>query len=646
MYATHFNPTVERGSTLRRGVVAVKVALLLPVLFGFVALGVDVGLMFNARQELQRAADASALAAVGTLAQSGSVANSRALAQAAAVDCALLNDVVGEPLTLIVPDDVEFGQAERKAVGQPFTFSPNVSPMNAVRVTGRRTEGAPDGPIPLYFAAIFGRSFSEWTATATAMMRPRDIAIVADLSNSHNNDSELRQIQSVLINLHEVWAGTFPRGDWPGWSNDDPQAQGWGWGFFKERGRGFGYDSRFQPSVEVDYPDRYDPRFDVGLVHMEYSLPRNGRIHWDPSNRDYADIQKYLKNRPIPYQGEFSEDGSEIQYILGDFAEDRGKRKKNWRNRVAVATGFADWNSGIDDEDAWWRRKGLESKGNGDSTLDDKEMIWDRTKLGGRSPDEMEAIWREYTDYVARRSSTMSNSRYGGVADFRWRFGIKTFMNFLMDKRPTHADTPEFANAPIQPMLSVKQAVEELVTTMSTQQRDQLSLEVYGTTARHLVDLGPNLQDVSDQLNQLQAGHWDGYTNIAGGIRLGREQLTGPNARPSARKVIVLLTDGRPTAYEDVDSNGNIIERFGARSSVIEEGKKRALVEAELARDQRIRIYAISVGSDADQDFMQLLVDVTRGRQFRAQGTIDQYSDQLRQIFATIADIRPVTLVK
>ena len=47
----------------RRGVVAVLVAVILVTLLGFAALTVDVGAMYNARAELQRSADAAALAA-------------------------------------------------------------------------------------------------------------------------------------------------------------------------------------------------------------------------------------------------------------------------------------------------------------------------------------------------------------------------------------------------------------------------------------------------------------------------------------------------------------------------------------------------------------------------------------------------------
>ena len=57
-----FYPEVTNVQGRRRGVVVVQVAVLLTVLLGFVALTVDVGLMYNTKAELQAAADAAALA--------------------------------------------------------------------------------------------------------------------------------------------------------------------------------------------------------------------------------------------------------------------------------------------------------------------------------------------------------------------------------------------------------------------------------------------------------------------------------------------------------------------------------------------------------------------------------------------------------
>jgi len=644
-------------------VVAVNVAILSVVLIGFVALGVDVGLMFNARQELQRATDAAAMAGAAMLAQSGAANDPEGLARQAAADCAAQNKVAGDFLTIDPMADVEFGQAERRVEDGPFVFTSGVSPPNAVRVRGRRMAGAPDGPIPLYFAAIFGQTTTEWRCTATAMMRPRDMAVVADMSNSHNNDSELRNLQDTYINLHEVWANLYPRGEWPGWADDDPQAAGWAWGYFKIPGAGFGYDTRRPPSVLME-PGDYDPKSDRGLVALPSSRSPRSPTHWAPSSDpQYQELERYLA-RQRGYQGDFATRGSEIQNILGDFSTARSleKRFEHWKNRAAVATGYADWNSGI--PGGRGDQQGLSpppagagydpATQYGDQTLDDAEMIWSyegdgevRAKLTEEStPKSMADLWAEYAEYVQRPESTMVSRREGGNPDFRYRFGVKTFTNFLMDMRPTNAETPEFANAPAQPMQAVKEAVQVLVDMLSVDRHDYLSLEIYGTTARHEVDLGPELQAVAGRLNAMQAGYYDGFTNIAGGLRVGGESLTGPNARPGSSRITILLSDGLPTAFETVDIDGNPTISVGSGSANVESAKERALQEAQSARDAGITIYAVSVGADADQEFLELLANITYGKHFHAEGSIEEYSQGLRAIFATIADIRPVALIE
>ncbi len=666
-------PRKTRHKPRRRGVVAVKVAILSVVLIGFVALGVDVGLMYNARQELQRATTASAISAASMFVQSGtSEDGAEALGRRAAVEVAEQNAVASDPLTLTPETDVIFGQAVQPEPGSFYEFTEGQRPYNAVRVIGRRTREAPDGPIPLYFAAIFGRTTTEYTCRATALMKPRDIVVVADVSDSHNNDSELRHVNNTWVNLHEVWMDSYERGDWPGWDEDDMQAAGWGWGFFKRVGRGFGYDSEVQgrpeywnwmvpgaAEAELGLP-AYNPDRDHGLV----SFPDLRRGTWGDEG-DYGDIIGYL-SRDRQYQGTFdSEDDSEIKFIMGNYTIGRGTgaRMDNWVNRVAVATGFADWNSGLDVEDAWWKVAGLDRGGNGDSVLDDDEMIWGPEGDRGRtarlrdtsSSDYMKDLWREYALYVSMGRSSMTD----GHAGFQWKFGVKTFANFMLDQRNSHADSPEFAKSPAQPMLAVKNAVKLLSdpSVLAPEYHDQLGLVSYGTSCRHepypdadddpSMWLSFDLSVATSRLDELQAGYYDGYTNLHGGIRVGREALmTSPPARPGAAKVMVILSDGTPTAHEEGSGDGIVNVEAAGSEAIIAEARRRAADEAALARSEGIQIVTVSVGAMADQDFLREEISGESGRHFHAEGDIEDYSEDLKAIFLQIADIRPVTLVE
>ena len=78
-------------------------------------------------------------------------------AMAAGREAARRNPVANEPLSLAGSDFV-FGQSTRTSNNARYNFAAGGQPMNAVQVTGRRTQGSPDGPIRLLFPDTLGRS--------------------------------------------------------------------------------------------------------------------------------------------------------------------------------------------------------------------------------------------------------------------------------------------------------------------------------------------------------------------------------------------------------------------------------------------------------------------------------------------------------
>lgn len=120
----------------RRGGTLVLVTLAMVVLLGFAALAIDVGVMLTARNQLQAAVDASALAGASGLLFDQTEATSRAIAFAGVNTC--INDPV-----VITNSDVTF----------PTT--------SEVRVQATH-------PVNLYFARVLGRNLANITADATA----------------------------------------------------------------------------------------------------------------------------------------------------------------------------------------------------------------------------------------------------------------------------------------------------------------------------------------------------------------------------------------------------------------------------------------------------------------------------------------------
>ena len=161
----------------RRAVVAVQVAVMMTVLVAFAALTIDVGVMYNARADLQRTADAAALAAASRLADYG-YGDPIELARAEAMRIVAENLVLDRSLTLEPETDVVFGRAYYIPETNNWEFVPTEVMPDAVNVRVRHTEESPNGPAELYFARIFGRESVDITAEATAIMMPRDIAVV------------------------------------------------------------------------------------------------------------------------------------------------------------------------------------------------------------------------------------------------------------------------------------------------------------------------------------------------------------------------------------------------------------------------------------------------------------------------------------
>jgi hypothetical protein len=152
----------------RRGNVLVLTALLTVGLFGLLAFSVDTGWILHTRTELQRTADACALAAADCLPDQSAAT---AVAHAVAAENGWSSGVrIGDGDALngsdLDPLEVEFGFWDRDTA----TFTTPTSSgrrANAVRVTLRRTE-ATRNALGLFFARVVGTSRADVSASAIA----------------------------------------------------------------------------------------------------------------------------------------------------------------------------------------------------------------------------------------------------------------------------------------------------------------------------------------------------------------------------------------------------------------------------------------------------------------------------------------------
>ena len=137
------------------------IVLSMTSLLGMLALTVDIGTLYIAKQQLQNAADAGALAAAGMLRHGNPESELRA--EAAAV--AATNHVLGAAVTVDPQSDVLIGTIDEQG-GWVAGWPEQGLPM--VRVNARRGSSTPEGPIQMTFAGIFGIDEVDITATATA----------------------------------------------------------------------------------------------------------------------------------------------------------------------------------------------------------------------------------------------------------------------------------------------------------------------------------------------------------------------------------------------------------------------------------------------------------------------------------------------
>lgn len=152
----------------RRGAIAILVAVTTVMMMAFGMLVVDIGLMYSAKNDLQRAADAAALAGASAfLSDAGQVQDNYVLGQSA-YDRSSAYSVPNETLragTFLEISDVTVGRHDFDYPTQPLG---NDGRWNGVEVITRRTSGSTNGPVGLAFAKIFGNQHAQVTATARA----------------------------------------------------------------------------------------------------------------------------------------------------------------------------------------------------------------------------------------------------------------------------------------------------------------------------------------------------------------------------------------------------------------------------------------------------------------------------------------------
>jgi Flp pilus assembly protein TadG len=167
----------RRRASHRRGAITVLAAIMATVALGLVAFAVDVGYVLATKQELQRTADAAAMAACWKFAERSAnrAAPTDAMTEARSSAAAFaLNNKVSNVQPAIDANiantgsgDLVFGTITDLYDYNAVLNTTNSSEFNAVRMKVRR-DGTLNGESPFFFARLFGQTSLGLTAEATA----------------------------------------------------------------------------------------------------------------------------------------------------------------------------------------------------------------------------------------------------------------------------------------------------------------------------------------------------------------------------------------------------------------------------------------------------------------------------------------------
>jgi Flp pilus assembly protein TadG len=170
----------DHRPTHRAGTALPLLTVCLVALLGFLALAIDLGMLALSKVQAQNAADLAALAGARAL-DATAPDYGQSQATTTAQNILTYNVILGQKIQssqlTLTYGTYDYSQSNQ-TFGTNFPGTPNV-PTSAVAAT------VVSNPSPTAFSGVFGWSaLPTVTAQATAVHRPRDVALVMDLSNS------------------------------------------------------------------------------------------------------------------------------------------------------------------------------------------------------------------------------------------------------------------------------------------------------------------------------------------------------------------------------------------------------------------------------------------------------------------------------
>ncbi len=617
----------RRSSALRaRGVITVMVAAFLVLLLGFAALAIDTAVIAAAKRELTTSADNCALSTMrmlGNVSAETSLEELQVLADAYARQFMAENTVAGMSL---MPYQVMLGSAAPDGPrGRYMEFAPvgsAASTYNAVRIGARLAdEGSDDTRLRSVFGHLLGSDAYALERTAHVVLKPWNIALCVDGSNSMSYDSRLWQLRDIMdlraegfssaqTNLDAIWQ-SYPKSPAPysGYvASVHDNHPDWGpvYGAFME-GAGYGV-------ADADIDLAYRPRSDDdGLLFLPIGAS------WDAASADGAAAGQAPRLTAVLEAQQYSTAEIAAVQTAGNGDE------ASWRRHAKVALGLIGWNSGKPDGDPGdrprWAVEGWPDLGGtggaGDDVIDEAELV----DLPGVGQPPNLGNWEVYIDSVRSYDFSIDGEPETDYADFSYCYGAKTLTHFMVgplgfqdDNYPDLTQGFAITPSPIQPWHSTRASIAAFMGALGAfNSNDRIALLRYGTASSILMGLQStgNLAHINNALTADLPRH--GATNTAGvladAIALLASQeafvqgewedanLTALPPVTGGDPIIILLTDGLPT--RPCGQPGS--------PTCVEEATHAAMEQAEIAAGLGIKIHTISIGVSSDPNFGQAL---------------------------------------
>ena len=422
----------RHAGTRRRGAIIVLFAILLVVFLAVLALSIDTGYMYTMQGELHRAVDAAALAGAGELNNGTEATRGRVVEY-------MVRNPVGEGGGATVAEgsldsamsqftaehqsdlEVELGHW-RKDQADPLSGSLGVFEPTTESPSAVSVQMT-YRDLPLFFAAALGHDEFDIQAKAIASYQPRDIMLVLDLSGSMNDDSELKSIPKLgREHIEANLKQIYEELSSPTFGNMTFPPD-----YFTAMGKPPANSSQAQVSVQYRYRS----------VYVKSTKPLKS-IMLESSGRGNQKINNISGN-----EGLFSRrDGRPIHAVKVKSGSNNGAEPFNFQPNAINKT------------------------------------IAEALELDGIPYPYPSGSWYDYFDYVKKSSGANANAGY------HYQFGYLNLVNYWLEVKCRHDQTPSLWMGSAEPITAVKSSVNQFMDYLEeVTTNDRAGLSVYNSAS-------------------------------------------------------------------------------------------------------------------------------------------------------------------